>query len=158
MNRYPPHAKPFQPPPVSPETHVGDYLPGRRTPTREAPPVATPAVMQAIDGALRRLEETVDLETDALISHQPIDFADINRRKSQTLLELTRLSRALPAAADARLAQRLRPLRDKLAENQHVLEMHLNAVREIADLMVSVLGEAESDGTYAMPTRHAGAR
>jgi hypothetical protein len=158
MSRMPPHAKPFQPPPVSPETRVGDYLPGRRVEPHAAPQIAASAAMQAVEAALARLEETIEAENEALDGHQRIDFADVNRRKSQLLLELTRLSRGLPEAAGATLTPRLTRLHAKLAHNQRALEMHVNAVREIAELMVSVLGEAESDGTYGRPTRRPQAR
>lgn len=71
------------------------------------------------------------------------------RRKSHSLLELTRRSRALPPdGGDIVLRERLDVLRDKLVQNQGILGLHVAAVREIADLMADVLGEADSDGTY----------
>ena len=131
-----PNAKPFQPPPLSPETQWA-ITSGRRPRSVSAPQAPTPAVMQAIDGACGASKRR-STETKALIRAHPIDFADINRRKSQGLLELTRFRGRPPRRRGPGLAERLRPLREKLAENQHALEMHVNAVREIADLMVSV--------------------
>ncbi|MBN8995425.1 MAG: flagellar protein FlgN [Rhizobiales bacterium] len=90
-------------------------------------------------------------ETEALRAHRHVDLDELNRRKSRSLLELTRLSRSLPSAPEARLKARLQALSVKLAENRDVLALHLGAVREISDLLVAALGEAESDGTYGMP-------
>lgn len=145
------YAKPYTPPPVSPETRLGDYLPpSGRARGREEAPVAATAVVQAIAKTLDRLEAVIDQETAALDSHDRVDFRDINQRKSQALLELTRMARQLSPADGATLAGRLNGLRSKLLDNQHTLEMHVKAIREIADLMVSVIGEAESDGTYGI--------
>ena len=97
-----------------------------------------------------RLEDIIDQESTAIETHQPADFLDINRRKSHSLLELTRLTRQLPAGGEPRLKDRLVNLRAKLDRNYSVVGLHLRAVREIADLMVDALSEAESDGTYGM--------
>ncbi len=52
--------------------------------------------------ALKRLEETVEAETEALLTRRRADHAALNRAKSQSLLELTRLTRGLdPAGIDA---------------------------------------------------------
>ncbi len=142
---------------IAPEIDIGGYLPARAArpaaPTRPAP--AAPA-LSALGAALDRLEAIVGEETAALQDHRPIDLGEANRRKSQSLLEITRLARTLPVGGDPRLSGRLRQLREGLAANHRLLGVHLAAVREIADLMVGVLHEAESDGTYEMRrTRHA---
>lgn len=97
-----------------------------------------------------RLEETVDQETAALRSRISFDLKDFNNRKSHALLELTRAMRpfereGLGEPMRARLAQ----LRAKLETNRAVLEMHVEAVREIATIMADAIREAESDGTYS---------
>ncbi len=88
----------------------------------------------------------------------PVSFAEINRQKSQSLLEVTRLSRSLPPGQQAHLQSRLGPLRDLLARNHRLLGFHLAAVREVSDLMVGVLNNAESDGTYGQHPMRRGAR
>lgn len=155
-----PYGKPYTPPPVSPETRLGDYLPPNgKARGRDEPPVAATAAALAINQTLDRLEAVIDQETAALDSHERVDFRDINQRKSQALLELTRMARQLSPADGTALAGRLNGLRSKLLDNQHMLEMHVKAIREIADLMVSVIGEAESDGTYGIVRpRQAGGR
>lgn len=142
-----------------PETSLGEYFPAapKTRAVEEARPAA-PAAFAALAGALDRLEEIVDLETSTLAAHKPADLPDLSRRKSCSLLELMRMTRALPGAPDAGLRGRLEQLRGKLDRNQSVLKLHLEAVREIADLLVGALGEAESDGTYGMPLRREAAR
>jgi hypothetical protein len=52
-----------------------------------------------------------------------------------------------PAVTD-----RLAGLKDKLERNQAVLRLHLEAVREVAELLAKAARDADSDGTYSMPT------
>jgi len=41
-------------------------------------------------------------------------------------------------------------LRQKLERNRAVLEMHYEAVREVAAIIVRAIREADSDGTYSV--------
>lgn len=113
---------------------------------------ATPA-LATLKGLLDRLEETVEEETSALAQRRPLDFEEINRRKSRSLLELTRAIRSMPEALDAArggaLSARLARLRAGLEANQDMLRIHLSAAQEIAALLGREMGEAESDGTYS---------
>ena len=148
-----PYGNAMRAPADFPETSLGGYLPVLRNHAKspEEPRLSGPAVLAAFANALDRLEETIEEETEALRAHRHVDLDELNRRKSRCLLELTRLSRSLPSAPEARLKARLQALSVKLAENRDVLALHLGAVREISDLLVAALGEAESDGTYGMP-------
>ena len=160
MNKTP-SSRPFMPPPVSPETRLGDYLPASNA-ARAREDVAArgagdrPCHRRRVRPAgrdHRPRERTRSNRTTGprLHRHQPA--------QEPGLLELTRLARALPARKRRRARRAARALREKLAHNQRTLGLHVNAVREIADLMVSVLGEAESDGTYGMvQPRRAGGR
>lgn len=150
MNK-PPFTQRFNPPPATPELSLGDYMPGmRRAEPSEEKRIAVSEVIAAIEEAIERLEFTIDEENAALENHVVVDFPEITRRKSHSLLELTRRARALPPGSDVVLRDRLDTLRDKLVQNHSILGLHVAAVREIADLMASVLGESESDGTYDM--------
>ncbi len=142
---------------AAPELDIGGYLPTRRSRSPEPAQPAAPAV-SAITAALDRLEGLVDEESEALETRAPVDLDAINRRKSHSLLEITRLARSLPLSVDPGLRVRLSRLRDRLVANHRLLGLHLAAVREIADLMVGVLSEAESDGTYDMTGARRGAR
>ena len=157
MNRdsYPPRTTP---PGIAPELNVASNLPTAGQLRKPAPPPAAPLPPSAITGALERLEELIDRENHALVVHEALDYADLNRRKSQSLLEVTRLSRSLPPGSAASLAPQLGRLRDKLTDNHRTLGVHMNAVREIADLIVQSLSDAESDGTYGMARRGKPAR
>jgi hypothetical protein len=154
--------KPYEPPPVSPEISLGDYLPASaRRPADTAPVAALAPAPSVLTAALDRLEQTIDEENAALAANLSLDLQDVNRRKSHSLLELTRLARMVsagPAGSDSTAGAQIVRLREKLAGNLRLLALHTAAVREIADLMVGILGEAESDGTYGMTPRRTVAR
>lgn len=104
-----------------------------------------------------RLEQLVDQETQALRDHRPVDMKDFNHRKSQAVLELSRVMRGLGRAAlevDAQV--RLARLRARLDDNQSVLRMHLRAAQEISTIISRAIQEAEFDGTYSVSTRALG--
>ena len=103
--------------------------------------------------SLTRLEATIDAETAALSAHAAFDQDAFNRRKSQSLLELTRLARREDALADPEVAACLGRLRDKLARNQQVVALHLRAAEEVSDVVARALRAAESDGTYPAAPR-----
>ena len=98
---------------------------------------------------VRRLEEVLDQEIEALNEHRNAELPDCNRRKSRALLELTRIARTVPSdAVDAGLRSGIAGLRAKLVRNRDLLQIHINAVREVADLLARVMAEQDSDGTY----------
>lgn len=100
--------------------------------------------------SLKRLEATVTAETEALLAHRPLDQDAANRRKSQSLLELTRLTRDLDADRIApEVAHQLVRVRSALERNQEVVGLHLRAVEEISGIVSGAIREAESDGTYS---------
>lgn len=105
--------------------------------------------LSTLTSAIERLEELVREETDALRTRATIDFAEISRRKSRSLLELTRIARAVPPRLDAATATRVRALRDALQHNLDLLGLHLSAAQEVSTIMHSAIREAESDGTYS---------
>ncbi len=108
--------------------------------------------------ALGRLDGVIAEETEALTHRRAVDLDEINRRKSQSLLEITRLARTLPAGRQPQLGARLAAVRDRLAANHRLLGLHMEAARELADLMAGLLSDAESDGTYRRPLARGGAR
>lgn len=100
--------------------------------------------------SLKRLEDTVAAETEALLAHRPLDQEAVNRRKSQSLLELTRLTRGLdPDLLDPAALDQLRRLRGALERNQEVVGLHLRAIEEISGIVADSIRDAESDGTYS---------
>ena len=114
---------------------------------------APAATLTTLLRAVERTEDLLDEETFALKDRRAIDLVSFIRRKNQSLLEITRAARALsdyevgPAVTD-----RLAGLKDRLERNQAVLRLHLEAVREVAELLAKAARDADSDGTYSMPT------
>jgi len=108
------------------------------------------ATHSSIGKILQRVEKLVDRETVALRSRAPIDYREFNNGKSQALLELNLAIRSLGATTlDAELIERLKTLRGKLETNRVVLRMHLDAVREIANVVSETIQDREWDGTYS---------
>ncbi len=99
--------------------------------------------------AIRRLASIVEEETVALATGQKIDFDDFSARKSRSMLEFVRLMRArMHLGGEVEITEEIQRLREKLERNRSILEMHYDAVREVASIIVKAVKEAESDGTY----------
>jgi len=99
--------------------------------------------------AIRRLETIVVEETTALATGQKVDFDDFSARKSRSMLEFVRLMRArMHLGGETEITEEIQRLREKLERNRSLLEMHYDAVREVAAIIVKAIKEAESDGTY----------
>jgi hypothetical protein len=108
------------------------------------------ATRSSIERTMLRVEKLVDAETAALRSRTPIDLKESNNGKSQALLEFSLAIRSLEGAPpDAELVKRLKVLRGKLETNRIVLRMHLEAVREIANVVADTIQNSEWDGTYS---------
>jgi hypothetical protein len=104
----------------------------------------------ALKQAVARLSQLLDRETDALRTHQQVDMDDLCHRKNQALLELSRIGRRIDGeAVDDQLRPMLAELRGKLEENRAVIQLHLQAVGEVADILATAIRDADSDGTYS---------
>ncbi|TCT07956.1 hypothetical protein [Aquabacter spiritensis] len=109
--------------------------------------------VSTLSSALDRLAALIEEETEALRARTPLDFAEISRRKSRSLLELTRIARAVPPRVDAATAEQIRHVREALANNLRLLGIHLAAAEEIGEILSGAIRDAESDGTYStVPT------
>jgi flagellar biosynthesis/type III secretory pathway chaperone len=143
-----------------PEMAASAYFPPPAGERERQSPHASGAqepVMIALSGALARLEDVIGEETAALEARQSIDLQDFNRRKSRSLLELTRIIRSLPPKImDEELRRRIERLRHSLVRNKELLRIHLTAAQEIAEVLANAIGDAESDGTYGRTTKPAG--
>lgn len=107
--------------------------------------------------AIRRLENIVEEETAALATGQKIDFDDFSARKSRSMLEFVRLMRArMHLGAEVEVTEEIQRLREKLERNRSLLEMHYDAVREVAAIIVRAIKDVESDGTYTGRTAQDG--
>jgi hypothetical protein len=107
--------------------------------------------------SIRRLETIVEEETVALTAGKKIDFDDFSARKSRSMLEFVRLMRARAhLGSEVEVTEEIQRLREKLERNRSVLEMHYDAVREVATIIVKAIKDAESDGTYTGRTAQDG--
>lgn len=109
---------------------------------------------QALGLVFTRLEAVLDAEREALERGRMFDLDEITRRKSQCLLDLTRLSRAMNVEAlaaeedgDAFLHE-LACVKARLADNEATLKRYVEAAREVASLVADGMRASESDGTY----------
>ncbi|MDA9546298.1 hypothetical protein ACVWYQ_006766 [Bradyrhizobium sp. USDA 3397] len=113
--------------------------------------------MRGLLAAIRRLTGIVEEETTALATGQKIDFDDFSARKSRSMLEFVRLMRArMHLGGEVEITEEIQRLREKLERNRSILEMHYDAVREVASIIVKAVKDAESDGTYTGRTAQDG--
>ena len=97
-----------------------------------------------------RLQQTLDAENEQIASGKGIDYDALNQRKSQGLLELSRLAPMIAGAeASKPLSDALAALRAKLETNQRMLRIQLNAARRVGDIIARAIQEGQSDGTYS---------
>ncbi|MBA1154700.1 flagellar protein FlgN [Microvirga mediterraneensis] len=107
--------------------------------------------------SLDRLEETLDQETAALMARDLSNLEEFNRRKSQCLLEISRMVRTPDIhALDQKATKRLQNLQAKIETNQDMLQQHMQAVQEVASIISNAIQKAESDSTYSAHMNKAG--
>ena len=109
-----------------------------------------PTPLRFILAAIERLTDAVEGETRDLGGRGPIDYRAHCQRKSQGLLELSRLQPTLAGLrAHPRLRAALASLLDKLDANQRLLNAKLKAARTVAELVARAISDGQSDGTYS---------
>jgi len=101
-------------------------------------------------GAIARLSDAVERETRDLGGPGPVDYRAHSQRKSQGLLELSRLEGALAnLGAHPPMRAALNDLLAKLDANQRLLHAKLRAARTVAEIVARAIREGQSDGTYS---------
>lgn len=99
---------------------------------------------------IERLANSVHRETQDLSGPGPVDYRAHSQRKSQGLLELSRLAATLASArGHPRLRIALRDLLGKLDANQRLLHARLMAARTVAEIVARAISDGQSDGTYS---------
>jgi hypothetical protein len=105
--------------------------------------------VEALLLAIERLRVTVEAENAEIASRKVVDFREFNLRKSQGLLELSRL---MPTVAGAEIGPQLqaalRGLKAKLEDNRRILRVQLKAVHEVSEIIARTIQAGQSDGTY----------
>ncbi len=110
----------------------------------------------AFFAVIERLEATIDAETTALAANSTGRIVDLTRQKRQGFLELNRIMKAMERTIPSQdILARLAAFRGRLEENDTVLRIHLRAVQEVTALIVKVMRDSESDGTYSRGFGHA---
>ncbi len=115
----------------------------------EAPYDETVAI-GAMLSAIERTRAAVEAETSALRERVAIDLAPYGDGKNHALLELSRAAKRFgERPVPLHIGEHLEDLRDTLEENLNLLGSHLEAVREISDIVSRSMLDADSDGTYS---------
>ena len=100
--------------------------------------------------AIERLTEAVAAETQDLSTSSGVDFRAHAHRKSQGLMELSRLTPALASLrGHPRLREALTLLLDTLGTNERLLHAKLRAARTVSEIVARAISEGQSDGTYS---------
>ncbi|MFT0893127.1 hypothetical protein [Pseudochelatococcus sp. G4_1912] len=110
---------------------------------------------RALRQVFSRLEKVLGDEMSQLHEGRTDGLDEIAQRKSQCLLDLARLSRALnidALAADNEgesFKEEVARIKAKLSENEATLKFYLEAAREVATMVAESVRMADSDGTYS---------
>ena len=100
--------------------------------------------------AIQRVQDAIDAENARIASAKVVELQEFNLRKSQGLLELSRLT---PLFADfqidAGLREALSGLRTKLEDNRRILRVQLKAVQQVSEIIARTIQAGQSDGTYS---------
>ncbi len=107
------------------------------------------AILSGFINTLERLEQVIDMETEALQQNQPVDLSEFNHKKSHCLLELSRAMRVLDRTSIEFAYSHLNRLRDKVEKNLSILDIHMKAVRAVSAIIANAIQDNESDGTYS---------
>lgn len=103
-----------------------------------------------IQGVLSRLESVIDAENAAIGVDRDYDLGRSNALKSRCLYDMTVLfNQVQPDQLSPEHRDRLQSVRTKLDVNHAKVQAHMEAVREIAEMIKKTVAESEADGTYS---------
>lgn len=103
-----------------------------------------------IVGVLSRLEAVVDAENAAIGQDPDFDVSRSNSIKSRCLYEMTMLFNGIrPDDLEPEHKQHLETVREKLKINNIKVKAHMEAVRDIAEMIKETVAAWEADGTYS---------
>jgi hypothetical protein len=119
-------------------------IPARDKSAREDPALAM------ILPVLNRVWLAVEAENGELSRGRGVDYPAHSQRKSQGLLELSRMPATL-ASVSAHPAARaaLADLSAKLDLNRRLLQIQLRAARTVSGILARAIRDGQSDGTYS---------
>jgi len=103
-----------------------------------------------IVGVLSRLEAVVDAENAAIGKDPKFDLVRSNSIKSRCLYDMTMLfSGSRPVDLEPEHKTYLETVKTKLQVNNLKVKAHMEAVRDIAEMIKETVAAAEADGTYS---------
>ncbi len=104
------------------------------------------AVIQIAD----RIDAVLEEEKAVLVGQVQGDIDAIATRKSHLFIEFMRLSsHATTTSGDAIVRDRVAALMGSLNRNAQLLRRHVDAVREVSDIIANSISESADDGTYS---------
>ncbi|MEM5494487.1 hypothetical protein [Hoeflea sp. AS16] len=103
-----------------------------------------------IIGVLSRLEAVIDAENAAIGADPEFDITRSNTIKSRCLYDMTMLFNGIrPEDLEPEHKAHLETVRAKLQINNLKVRAHMEAVRDIADMIKETVAAWEADGTYS---------
>lgn len=110
----------------------------------------SPEVYDAFFAIVDRLEATIAEENAALQAQRHSEIPIYTRQKRQSFLELHRIIHAIEGTIPSQsILQRLTAFRTRVEDNERLLHRHMQAVQGVANTIVQVMRDFESDGTYS---------
>lgn len=110
-----------------------------------------PSNEQRINGILGRLEAVLDIENARIGKDVDFDLNRSNAVKSRCLYDMTLLLRDQnPASLGPAHSRQLEIVRGKLAANSVKVKAHMDAVREVTEILKDAVVASEADGTYSI--------
>jgi hypothetical protein len=104
----------------------------------------------ALAPSLLKLVDVIVEENTALGRHEILSHAGFTDRKNQILREVMAAQRSEDPRQSAQACKDLlERLSVALRTNAALLKLHIGAVGEMSDIIISGLRDAESDGTYS---------
>lgn len=103
-----------------------------------------------IIGVLSRLEAVIDAENAAIGTSTSFDLVRSNSIKSRCLYDMTMLFNGIrPGDLEPEQQTHLETVRAKLKINNLKVKAHMDAVRDIAEMIKDTVAAWEADGTYS---------
>ncbi|OPB31956.1 flagellar protein FlgN [Bartonella sp. AR 15-3] len=108
--------------------------------------------MTKFNAAIKGLSEVVDYESNMLENHGSPDYEEINLRKTRGLRDLNKsmkdVKRYMDQDIEIEVQRLLTDLQEKLNRNSELLRIHLEAVKDLSQIMRVAARAEETDGTY----------
>ena len=97
-----------------------------------------------------RLRQAVEAENRELSQRTRVDYMTHSARKSQGLMELSRLRPTLlELQSNPKARAAIAELSAQIDQNQRLLGVQLKAARTVSDIVARAIREGQSDGTYS---------